>query len=89
MCEDEEAWEVWGGRAGASAYDGYEYRTCKSTSAIQEAAYRGDGVACTVVWRAGRRCSPVRAAPAVATIAARTGDSQKKSWFTRSTITCR
>ena len=87
-CEDEEVWEVWGGRAGASAHDGHEYRTCTSTSAIQEPACRGDGVACTVVWRA-RRCSPVRAAPAVATIAARTGDSQKKSWFTRSTITCR
>ena len=66
MCEDEEAWEVWGGRAGASAYDGYEYRTCTSTSAIQEAAHRGDGGACK-----GRRGGRTRARYSVGRVGGR------------------
>jgi len=62
-CEDE---EVWGGRAGASAHDGHEYRTCTSTSAIQEPACRGDGGACK-----GRRGGRTRARYSVGRVGGR------------------
>ena len=65
-CEDEEVWEVWGGRAGASAHDGHEYRTCTSTSAIQEPACRGDGGACK-----GRRGGRTRARYSVGRVGGR------------------
>ena len=57
---------MWGGRAGASAYDGHEYRTCTSTSAIQEPACRGDGGACK-----GRRGGRTRARYSVGRVGGR------------------